>query len=237
MTIFANNKRKRQVVEEHYSIMGEDIIEKIRFIESIESLIPNPNRFFEKLICFKETTMDLEKVLFFIARDKYNGKTSFRKSIEKNLYSIKSIKGRETKKSRATYVKSIIDNLKENELINKIEKICPNSNCSYEFKRVPVAGVTNVARLSRMLDEAAIAFLIMTAEDEQADGKIHARMNVVHEVGLFQGRLGFNRAIVLLENKVEEFSNIHGIQQIRFDKGNIRSTFGDVLATLNREFG
>jgi predicted nucleotide-binding protein len=68
-----------------------------------------------------------------------------------------------------------------------------------EFKRVPVAGLTNIGRLSQMLDEAAIAFLSMTSEDEQADGKLHARMNVIHEVGLFQGRLGFHRAILLLE--------------------------------------
>jgi hypothetical protein len=32
-----------------------------------------------------------------------------------------------------------------------------------EFNRVPVAGITNVARLSEMLDAAAIAFLVMTA--------------------------------------------------------------------------
>jgi len=51
-----------------------------------------------------------------------------------------------------------------------------------------------------MLDAAAFAFLILTAEDEQADGRLYARMNVVHEAGLFQGRLGFARAIVLLED-------------------------------------
>jgi predicted nucleotide-binding protein len=45
-----------------------------------------------------------------------------------------------------------------------------------------------------MLDQARFAFLVMTAEDEQADGNHHARMNVIHEVGLFQGRLGFERA-------------------------------------------
>ena len=44
-----------------------------------------------------------------------------------------------------------------------------------EFNRVPVAGITNIARLSQMLDTAAIAFLVMTAEDEQHDGKLHAR--------------------------------------------------------------
>lgn len=41
-----------------------------------------------------------------------------------------------------------------------------------EFNRVPVAGVTNIARLSEMLDAAAIAFLVMTAEDEMARCKL-----------------------------------------------------------------
>lgn len=76
----------------------------------------------------------------------------------------------------------------------------------------------------------------MTGEDATSQGNIRARQNVVHEAGLFQGKLGFERAIVLLEEGVEEFSNIHGIVQIRFSKGKIRETFGDVLATLRREF-
>jgi predicted nucleotide-binding protein len=83
-----------------------------------------------------------------------------------------------------------------------------------EFNRVPVAGVTNIARLSEMLDAAAIALLVMTAEDEMADGGLQARMNVVHEAGLFQGRLGFTRAIVLLEEGCSEFSNIQGLAWI-----------------------
>jgi predicted nucleotide-binding protein len=104
-----------------------------------------------------------------------------------------------------------------------------------EFNRVPVAGVTNIARLSEMLDSAAIAFLILTAEDEQADGRQHARMNVIHEVGLFQGRLGFSRAIVLLEQGCEEFSNIQGLGQIRFPKDNIAAAFEDIRLVLERE--
>jgi len=104
-----------------------------------------------------------------------------------------------------------------------------------EFNRIPVAGITNIARLSQMLDDAAIAFLIMTAEDEQADGKLHARMNVIHEAGLFQGKLGFTRAILLLEEGCEEFSNIHGLGQIRFPKGNIKAAFEEVRQVLERE--
>ncbi len=71
--------------------------------------------------------------------------------------------------------------------------------------------------------------------DEQADGKIHARMNVVHEAGLFQARPGFTRAIVLLEEGCEEFSNIHGLGQIRFPKGNIKAAFDEVRQVLERE--
>lgn len=104
-----------------------------------------------------------------------------------------------------------------------------------EFNRVPIAGITNIARLSEMLDAAAIAFLVMTGEDEQADGELHARMNVVHEAGLFQGRLGFTRAIVLLEDGCEEFSNIQGLGQIRFPKGNIKAAFEEIRQVLERE--
>lgn len=101
-----------------------------------------------------------------------------------------------------------------------------------EFNRVPVAGVTNIARLGQMLDTASFAFLVMTAEDEQADGDLHARMNVIHEVGLFQGRLGFDRAIVLLEEGCAEFSNIQGLGQIRFPKGNISAIFEQIRQVL-----
>lgn len=72
-----------------------------------------------------------------------------------------------------------------------------------EFSRIAVAGVTTVSRLSQMLDEAGIAFLVMTAEDERPDGKIVACQNVVHEVGLFQGRLGFSRAIAASRTGVQ----------------------------------
>jgi len=45
-----------------------------------------------------------------------------------------------------------------------------------QFNRVPVAAVTNITRLSEMLDAAAIALLVMTAEDEMADGGVQTRM-------------------------------------------------------------
>lgn len=104
-----------------------------------------------------------------------------------------------------------------------------------EFNRIPVAGITNIARLLEMLNDSAIAFIILTAEDEQADRKLHARMNVIHEAGLFQSRLGFTKAILLLEEGCEEFSNVQGLGQIRFPKGNIKAAFEEIRQVLERE--
>ena len=98
------------------------------------------------------------------------------------------------------------------------------------------AGHTIRDILEDMTSQSTFAVLVFTGEDEQADGQVRARQNVVHETGLFQGKLGFSKAIVLLEEGVEGLSNLAGIQYISFSKGNIRETFGDVLATIRREF-
>lgn len=104
-----------------------------------------------------------------------------------------------------------------------------------EFNRVPTAGVSTVARLSEMLDNVAFAFIVMTAEDEHADGEMFARLNVVHEAGLFQGKLGFGKAIILLEDGCKEFSNIIGLGQIRFPKGDIAAKYEEIRRVLERE--
>ena len=86
-----------------------------------------------------------------------------------------------------------------------------------------------------MLDVSTFAFLVMTAEDERADATLHARVNVVHEAGLFQGRLGTRRAIILLEDGCQQFSNIHGLTHIPFPKGKVSAVFEDVRRVLERE--
>ena len=98
------------------------------------------------------------------------------------------------------------------------------------------AGHTARDVLDRMLRTSSLALMVMTAEDSVSSGEWRARQNVVHETGLFQGRLGFARAILLVEDGVELFSNVHAIEQIRYSKGKIKETFGDVLATIKREF-
>jgi len=104
-----------------------------------------------------------------------------------------------------------------------------------EFNREIPVGITITDRLSKMLETSDFAFLVMTGEDERSDGTKHARENVVHELGLFQGKLGFQRAIILLEEGCEEFSNIGGLGQIRFPIGNILAKSDEIRRVLERE--
>ncbi|CAM4431926.1 TIR domain-containing protein [Deinococcus marmoris] len=69
-----------------------------------------------------------------------------------------------------------------------------------EFNRAPTAGMTTTERLQEMLAVSTFAFLVMTAEDETAEGLVQARMNVAHEAGLFQGKLGSDLTRQSFEN-------------------------------------
>jgi hypothetical protein len=104
-----------------------------------------------------------------------------------------------------------------------------------EFNGYPTAGITTVDRLTHMLDKACFAILVMTAEDKQADGHVNARQNVVHEIGLFQGKLGFEKSIIVMEKGVGRFSNIDGLTYIPYAKGNIAQVFPEIERALLRE--
>jgi predicted nucleotide-binding protein len=96
-------------------------------------------------------------------------------------------------------------------------------------------GQSIVPVLERMLDQANFAVLILTAEDESASGSKRARQNVIHEVGLFQGRLGFKKTILMIEEGLEEFSNIAGLQYIPFRADRIEDKFYELQRVLKRE--
>lgn len=104
-----------------------------------------------------------------------------------------------------------------------------------EFNSVPSAGVATKERLEEMMSQSSFAFLVMTGEDSHEDGSHHARENVIHEIGLFQGKLGFKRALILLEDGCEEFSNVAGIGQIRFPRGNLLANSEEIRRALERE--
>jgi predicted nucleotide-binding protein len=96
-------------------------------------------------------------------------------------------------------------------------------------------GLSIVPILQKMLGQATFAVLILTGEDETAEGSRRARQNVIHEAGLFQGHLSFERVVLLLQNGLEEFSNVAGLQYIGFQGDSIEQTFYELQRALKRE--
>ena len=96
-------------------------------------------------------------------------------------------------------------------------------------------GESIVSILETMLDQSTFAVLILTAEDETTEDKKRARQNVVHEAGLFQGRLGFKRAVLLIQEGVETFTNVDGLQHIPFAGDNVEQSFYELRRVLKRE--
>lgn len=103
------------------------------------------------------------------------------------------------------------------------------------FERNSQTGKSVITALESCLEKATFAVIIMTAEDETNQGTQRARQNVIHEIGLFQGKLGFDKVAILLQDGVEEFSNIAGLQYIPFTSDKIEQTFYELEKMLERE--
>jgi predicted nucleotide-binding protein len=104
-----------------------------------------------------------------------------------------------------------------------------------EYEKRPVVGYTVTARLEQMLATSSLAIIVMSAEDKQEGETLRARQNVVHEVGLFQGRLGFDKVIPLRHKSCEIFSNLSGINEIEYDSENWSTVFAKIRGVAERE--
>jgi predicted nucleotide-binding protein len=89
--------------------------------------------------------------------------------------------------------------------------------------------------LQEMIECSRFAVLIMTGEDLTGEGERRARQNVVHEIGLFQGHLGFSKVALLEQEGIEGCSNLLGLQTIRFHGEDIENTFYRLQKMLQRE--
>lgn len=101
------------------------------------------------------------------------------------------------------------------------------------FETESVSGNSTKEILNDLKESCSCAIVVLTGEDK-GQKTLRARENVIHELGLCQGYLGVENVCILLERGVNEFSNIVGLHQVRFDRGSIKSIFGDVVANINR---
>jgi predicted nucleotide-binding protein len=111
-------------------------------------------------------------------------------------------------------------------LFREVEQYLRDEGLPFKsFESDSHAGEHIIEVLNSFLDEATFAIMVVTADDETASGSIRARQNVVHEIGLFQGRLGFKNVAILKETDIEDFSNNAGLQHISFPKDEIHAAF------------
>ena len=104
---------------------------------------------------------------------------------------------------------------------------------SYEIGSRAGHGIRDLLQYRRPYENTC-AFLVMTGEDIGQSHGADLRLNLVHEAGIFECRIGFGNTTLLLDQGVQGLSHMHGIAQLRFPAGNIAEAFGEVSAALMR---
>lgn len=101
-----------------------------------------------------------------------------------------------------------------------------------ELAQQPNKGRTVLQKLDEESSECSFAVIVMTGDDLDSEGNVHARENVMHEIGYFQGKFGLSSVSLLYEEGTNIPSNIHGLVYIPFSKDTINSTFGALMREL-----
>ncbi len=104
-----------------------------------------------------------------------------------------------------------------------------------EFNLVPLAGVSGRDKMDELCRDCGLAVLILTEEDIRREGDRHAETNAIHTAGIFQGRLGYGRVVLLIEEGCEGLSHLQDLPQISYPKADIAGVVGGIRAILDRE--
>jgi len=94
--------------------------------------------------------------------------------------------------------------------------------------------VTLIEKFERYAQTCSYAVAVFTPDDEvrsDSETYLQARPNVLYELGWFCGRLGRDRAMLLLKERTTLFSDFGGIVQKRF-KTNIREKITEIRKDL-----
>lgn len=88
--------------------------------------------------------------------------------------------------------------------------------------------------LQDYLHRCTFAICVLTAEDTTTDGTALARQNVIHEIGLFQGRHGFDRVLVLTEDGCDSLPDTADANTVAFPRHAIDKAFWHIDRALLR---
>jgi predicted nucleotide-binding protein len=105
----------------------------------------------------------------------------------------------------------------------------------HAFESDPWGSKPVTEALTDYLNRCSFAVCVLTAEDLTQDGRRRARQNVIHEAGLFHGRYGYERVLLLVEEGCEIELNTAGIPSIPFPKNGIESAFWRLQKMIGRQ--
>jgi predicted nucleotide-binding protein len=94
-----------------------------------------------------------------------------------------------------------------------------------ELSQEPYSGRTNIQRLAEEADKCNYAVIVMTGDDSTPEGATRARENVIHEIGFFQGKYGFDRVCIVYQEGVSIPSNIDGLGRAQFKGADVGGAF------------
>jgi len=89
------------------------------------------------------------------------------------------------------------------------------------FEDKSIIGNSNLVNLESITQSCGSCISILSKDDQTSEGSFRARQNVIHELGFCQGAFGKNKVLYLIEDDVEEPSNISGINGCHFNEKNI----------------
>jgi sugar/nucleoside kinase (ribokinase family) len=95
----------------------------------------------------------------------------------------------------------------------------------YSFESAPWEGHELSEALSKNLERCSLSVCVLTVEDLTGDGRKFARQNVIHEIGLFQGKHGFDRVVLLVEEGCDFVPQAAVPYTINFPHNRIYSAF------------
>lgn len=80
-------------------------------------------------------------------------------------------------------------------------------------------GRTLIQKFREVAADAGFAVVLLTPDDQMADGRKRARQNVILELGFFLGALGPERVVAIVKGDVERPSDFDGVVYLPYDAG------------------
>ncbi|HTU20756.1 MAG TPA: PfkB family carbohydrate kinase [Gemmataceae bacterium] len=139
--------------------------------------------------------------------------------------------------SQASERNSVYIGFGQDPLGNQVEEYLRRTH-GLDVKRCalkPRAGRQHVDDLSDCLDCCTFAVLVPDPEGEAEDDKPWTRDRVLREAGLFQGRLGLHRVVLMLPEGVKKLANVEGLQSIDVPKDRLYRALKQLEVLLKRD--